>query len=258
MMLARLAPLLVMRSVRAMSKTVILVRHGAVDRAGGGVKPDGLYGGDVDVPLSARGEAEARAAAAYVADAYGESTTAVFASPMKRAVFGARRCAEACGVAAVEEREAFREVKRGAWVGRTLAEVSAAFPGEDMRRFLGDYDFRPAGYNVSSGARFFALRNGLRGPFAPRAAACGAHRRGQRRAAAAAGAAAPPAAGVDAEKLCRRGAGDATPRRGSTDVLSFIYDDAMMLPHNRLALLDIEKCTQNLRRRRPGRSRGGP
>ncbi|KAH8050644.1 Histidine phosphatase [Aureococcus anophagefferens] len=116
MMLARLAPLLVLRSVRAMSKTVILVRHGAVDRAGGGVKPDGLYGGDVDVPLSARGEAEARAAAAY-----------------------------ACGVAAVEEREAFREVKRGAWVGRTLAEVSAAFPGEDMRRFLGDYDFRPAG-----------------------------------------------------------------------------------------------------------------
>ncbi|KAH8044768.1 Histidine phosphatase [Aureococcus anophagefferens] len=112
MMLARLAPLLVLRSVRAMSKTVILVRHGAVDRAGGGVKPDGLYGGDVDVPLSARGEAEARAAAA------------------------------ACGVAAVEEREAFR-VKRGAWVGRTLAEVSAR--SRDMRRFLGDYDFRPAG-----------------------------------------------------------------------------------------------------------------
>ncbi|KAH8064101.1 Histidine phosphatase [Aureococcus anophagefferens] len=145
MMLARLAPLLVLRSVRAMSKTVILVRHGAVDRAGGGVKPDGLYGGDVDVPLSARGEAEARAAAAYVADATAPLATAVFASPMKRAVFGARRCAEACGVAAVEEREAFREVKRGAWVGRTLAEVSAAFPGEDMRRFLGDYDFRPAG-----------------------------------------------------------------------------------------------------------------
>ncbi|KAH8067189.1 Histidine phosphatase [Aureococcus anophagefferens] len=117
MMLARLAPLLVLRSVRAMSKTVILVRHGAVDRAGGGVKPDGLYGGDVDVPLSARGEAEARAAAAR-----------------RRRLRRQRR----------RRSSAFREVKRGAWVGRTLAEVSAV-PGEDMRRFLGDYDFRPAG-----------------------------------------------------------------------------------------------------------------
>ena len=131
--------------VRAMSKTVILVRHGAVDRAGGGVKPDGLYGGDVDVPLSERGEAEARAAAAYVGEAYGSKTTSIFASPMKRAVFGAERCAEACGVASVQEREAFREVKRGAWVDKTLAEVSAEFPGEDMGRFLSDYDFRPAG-----------------------------------------------------------------------------------------------------------------
>ena len=44
-------------------KTVILVRHGAVNREAAGLTPDGLYGGDVDVPLSERGEAEARAAA---------------------------------------------------------------------------------------------------------------------------------------------------------------------------------------------------
>ena len=41
-------------------KTVILVRHGAVNREAAGLTPDGLYGGDVDVPLSERGEAEAR------------------------------------------------------------------------------------------------------------------------------------------------------------------------------------------------------
>lgn len=127
-------------------KTVVLVRHGAVNRAAGGVKPDGLYGGDVDVPLSERGEAEACAAASYVASTYGSSVGAVFASPMKRAVFGAERCAEALGgTLDVKTREAFREVKRGAWVDKTIDEVAAEFPGEDMARFLADYDFGAAG-----------------------------------------------------------------------------------------------------------------
>jgi len=127
-------------------KTVILVRHGAVNREAAGLTPEGLYGGDVDVPLSERGEAEARAAAQYVADEFGEKVTAVFASPMKRAMFGADRTVDALGgELGVEAREAFREVKRGDWVDKSLEEVTAQYPGEDMARFLGDYDFRPAG-----------------------------------------------------------------------------------------------------------------
>ena len=51
-----------------------------------GLTPDGLYGGDVDVPLSERGEAEARAAAQFVADTFGSKVNSVFASPMKRAM----------------------------------------------------------------------------------------------------------------------------------------------------------------------------
>ena len=58
--------LLMLRRIHALSptaKTVVLVRHGAVNREAAGLTPNGLYGGDVDVPLSDRGEAEAIAAA---------------------------------------------------------------------------------------------------------------------------------------------------------------------------------------------------
>ena len=127
-------------------KTVILVRHGAVNREAAALTPDGLYGGDVDVPLSERGEAEARAAAQFVADNFGSKVTSVFASPMKRAMYGAERTVEALGASMdVEAREAFREVKRGDWVDKSIEQVSKEYPGEDMQRFLDDYDFNPAG-----------------------------------------------------------------------------------------------------------------
>ncbi|KAH8049336.1 Histidine phosphatase [Aureococcus anophagefferens] len=143
MMLARLAPLLVLRSVRAMSKTVILVRHGAVDRAGGGVKPDGLYGGDVDVPLSARGEAEARAAALVAGALRRRDDGGLRVADETR---GLRRAALRGGVR--------RRGRRGARglpggqarrLGRQDARRGLGRVPEDMRRFLGDYDFRPAG-----------------------------------------------------------------------------------------------------------------
>jgi probable phosphoglycerate mutase len=127
-------------------KTVILVRHGAVNREAAGLTPEGLYGGDVDVPLSERGEAEARAAAAFVATEFGPRVTSVFASPMKRAMYGAERTVEALGTSLpVDAREALREVKRGAWVDKSLEQVAKEYPGEDMQRFLDDYDFHPAG-----------------------------------------------------------------------------------------------------------------
>ena len=93
-----------------------------------------------------RGEAEARAAAQFVADTFGSKVTSVFASPMKRAMYGAERTVEALQrEMKVEAREAIREVRRGDWVDKSIDQVSKEYPGEDMQRFLDDYDFNPAG-----------------------------------------------------------------------------------------------------------------
>ncbi|KAJ8600429.1 hypothetical protein CTAYLR_001403 [Chrysophaeum taylorii] len=134
----------VMRGVRAhiSPRTVVLVRHGAVNRVAGGVPPNALYGGDIDVPLSLRGEAEARAAAAYVADRW--QVSSVWASPLQRAVYGARCIADAAGVSDVAQLEAFREIRRGTWLRRTPDEIEGLTPG-GMEAFLRDTAYRPPG-----------------------------------------------------------------------------------------------------------------
>ena len=74
------------------AKRLILVRHGAVDRrrASPQIKPDGFYGGNVGVPLSDVGEAEALAAAKLIAEMDDIAVEKIWSSPMKRALFGAR------------------------------------------------------------------------------------------------------------------------------------------------------------------------
>lgn len=129
-------------TVDGLSRTVVLVRHGAVDRERGGVPPGGLYGGDIDVPLSARGEAEARAAAEYVTQRW--NVTSVWSSPLVRAVYGARCVADRAGCS-VAELEAFREISRGTvWLRKNLNEIEEMTPG-GMDRFLADKSYRPPG-----------------------------------------------------------------------------------------------------------------
>ena len=124
-------------------RTLVLVRHGAVDREAAGVPKDALYGGDIDVPLSLRGEAEARAAAAFVARTY--DVQSVWSSPLSRAVFGAERIAEEAGIEEkVISREAFREIKRGDWVRKTPEDIEALSPGA-LRLSVEDPTFRPPG-----------------------------------------------------------------------------------------------------------------
>lgn len=121
-------------------RTVVLVRHGAVDRLAAGVPAGALYGGDIDVPLSQRGEAEARAAAAYVTSRWRVSS--VWSSPLTRAIYGAQAIADATGVATVGLSEAFREIKRGAWLRKTPDEIETITPG-GMAAFLADTAYRP-------------------------------------------------------------------------------------------------------------------
>lgn len=102
------------------------------------------YGGDIDVPLSIRGEAEARAAAEYVREHWGTHISSVWASPLVRAAYGARAVADATGVQNVEIREAFREVSRGAWLRKNPSEIEEMTPG-GMETFLSDTSYRPPG-----------------------------------------------------------------------------------------------------------------
>jgi len=126
-------------SIAPSFRRAILVRHGAVDRARAepALKPGAFYGGNVDVPLSKVGEAEALAAARLIATDYSAQIGTVWSSPMKRARFGARAVGTALAAAAetwspplpVEEFEAFREIDRGpigiGWTGLTPEEIEA-------------------------------------------------------------------------------------------------------------------------------------
>ena len=136
------------------ARRLILVRHGAVNRelANPKIKPGGFYGGNVDVPLSDIGEAEALAAAKRIAaDHFGE-VHSIWSSPMRRALFGARAIGTALAVAGGEQPgeewqppmeiatfEAFREVDRGpigqGWTDMTVEEIEARDGPNALEKF---------------------------------------------------------------------------------------------------------------------------
>ena len=103
------------------ARRLILVRHGAVSRQPRAswpgasqipVKDGAFYGSNFDVPLSARGEAEAAAAAAHIASVHPQEVCAVWSSTMSRAKYGAHCIAKAVGVDGVAEYDAFRELPK--------------------------------------------------------------------------------------------------------------------------------------------------
>ena len=146
-------------------KRIVLVRHGAVDRAAGQIKDGAYYGGNVDLPLSADGEAEAFRAAAYVTEDLNLAAAdvgAVWSSPMRRAVFGAERVRDAVfgsQPCEVGKDEGFREIDRGVWTNRTVAEIEAdpALGGDGaIDRFLSDIH---KGGKPSQGESLIDVRN---------------------------------------------------------------------------------------------------
>ncbi|MCI0585254.1 MAG: histidine phosphatase family protein [Planctomycetes bacterium] len=111
------------------------IRHGEVDPAWGAR----VYG-DLDVPLSDRGRAQAKEVAGWLS---GTRLDAVVSTDLARSRFGAEAIASAHGLPVTLERD-LRELDRGAWRGLTWEEVEGKFPG-GRRRFLEDPDWREHG-----------------------------------------------------------------------------------------------------------------
>ena len=109
------------------TKRLFLVRHGEVMNPGGDRT---VYYGAMDVPLSALGENEAKAAGMYLAQF---DLQTVAASPLSRAVYGANQVMvrQKASVGDMLVLEGFRELDRGAWCGLTKEEITP----ELMTRF---------------------------------------------------------------------------------------------------------------------------
>ena len=131
------------------ARRLILVRHGAVDSTRGDppIKPGGFYGGNVEVPLSKVGEAEALNAAKMIAAEHRDEVKGIWSSPMRRALFGARAVGTAIAAAAevwtppmqIETDEAFREVDRGpigiGWTNLTPEEIEVRDGPDAIQNF---------------------------------------------------------------------------------------------------------------------------
>ena len=116
---------------------VWLFRHGEVHEDFQGT----AYGGR-DVPLSAQGEADTR----EVARLFGAVPfRAVISSDLSRALAVGSQLAERCG-APLEVTPAMREISRGHWQGRTVAELHSEF-SEEVAGFYGD----PWNYDAHGG-----------------------------------------------------------------------------------------------------------
>ena len=96
---------------------LILVRHGETDWA-----RDGRHTGRTDVPLTPRGERDARALAPLLA---GRRIALVLTSPAERA----RRTAELAGLAGARVDERLWEWDYGAYEGRSTPEIREERPG---------------------------------------------------------------------------------------------------------------------------------
>jgi probable phosphoglycerate mutase len=96
---------------------LILVRHGETEWA-----RDGRHTGRTDVPLTPRGEEQARALAPLLAE---RKIAVVLVSPAERA----RRTAELAGLTGLETDERLWEWDYGAYEGRTTAEIRQERPG---------------------------------------------------------------------------------------------------------------------------------
>lgn len=120
-------------------RRLIVLRHGETAH-----NAAGIWQGQLDSPLSARGVEQAAAAARAVAE-FGP--TRVVASDLSRARVTGETVARVDGIP-ISTDERFREIHAGAWQGLTGEQVRAGYP-EDMDRLLGGEDFRRGGHGES-------------------------------------------------------------------------------------------------------------
>lgn len=100
-------------------RKLFLVRHGETEW-----NQAGRYQGRSDPPLTARGEAQARALADWFA---GSGVATMFTSPSVRAQSTARAVAERLGLVAIVD-DRLSELAYGQWGGLTQAEVKQRWP----------------------------------------------------------------------------------------------------------------------------------
>lgn len=105
---------------------VVLVRHGETDW-----NKEQIFRGRTDIPLNANGIEQARQTARAL---HNLPVSAVFSSPLMRAVMTASEIASVFGLA-VQKDDAFTDIDFGRWERQPLQVVQAAYP-QEYRRFL--------------------------------------------------------------------------------------------------------------------------
>ena len=113
-----------------------LVRHGATQ-----LSAEDRFAGDIGVDLSADGRSQAERLAVRVRD---HSISAIYSSPLSRAVETARIIATGCGL---EPRvsDGLREIHHGHWEGLTRQEVETRFAAEYAAWEEDPFTFAPDG-----------------------------------------------------------------------------------------------------------------
>ena len=120
-------------------RRLVVLRHGETTH-----NAQGIWQGQLDSPLSSRGEAQARAAARALA-AYRPSR--VVSSDLSRAAETGAVVADVAGVPFSTDVR-FREIHAGEWQGMSGADVRANYP-QDMERLLRGEDFARGGHGES-------------------------------------------------------------------------------------------------------------
>ena len=100
--------------------TLILVRHGHVE----GIHPE-RFRGQIDLPLTSLGQAQAAATASFIADHW--RAKAVYTSPLGRCRDTGTAIAKAQGLS-IEPMQELIDINYGSWQGRTQEEVKASEP----------------------------------------------------------------------------------------------------------------------------------
>jgi 2,3-bisphosphoglycerate-dependent phosphoglycerate mutase len=118
---------------------LILLRHGESQW-----NRENRFTGWIDVPLSPRGEAEARAAGEKLR---GRRIDKLYTSVLVRATETARIALEAAGIGEVptERDAALNERMYGELQGKNKAEAAAQFGAEQVKLWRRSYDVRPPG-----------------------------------------------------------------------------------------------------------------
>jgi probable phosphoglycerate mutase len=119
-----------------MTTRLYFVRHGATQ-----LTAENRFSGAVGVELSEEGRAQAARLAERLA---GDPITAVYASPLSRALETAQIVAHPHGLAPVE-RDGLREISHGRWEGLTRQEVEERFADEYATWEADPFTFAPVG-----------------------------------------------------------------------------------------------------------------